>query len=171
MYTYLYKYQYICIVYIDHYIDADIVISTGTDMYSTHTTRDSSVLCLVLFSHSCTASPHSPRPSQRVFLPYSFLLFSLIFSIAISYVIFSSLLRSSLCFFSFFYFTLLFFTFLFFSSLLFSFLLQILGNNECIEPYTSNMYVRRVRAGEFIVVNPHLLKDLVERGLWTKEVS
>ena len=48
---------------------------------------------------------------------------------------------------------------------------QILGNNECIEPYTSNMYVRRVRAGEFIVVNPHLLDDLVERGLWTKEVS
>jgi ribonucleotide reductase alpha subunit len=47
---------------------------------------------------------------------------------------------------------------------------QILGNNECIEPYTSNMYVRRVRAGEFIVVNPHLLNDLVDRGLWTKEV-
>jgi ribonucleotide reductase alpha subunit len=48
---------------------------------------------------------------------------------------------------------------------------QILGNNECIEPYTSNMYVRRVRAGEFIVVNPHLLADLVAQGLWTKEVS
>jgi ribonucleotide reductase alpha subunit len=47
---------------------------------------------------------------------------------------------------------------------------QILGNNECIEPYTSNMYVRRVRAGEFIVVNPHLLADLVAQGLWTKEV-
>ena len=47
---------------------------------------------------------------------------------------------------------------------------QILGNNECIEPYTSNMYVRRVRAGEFIVVNPHLLADLVDKGLWTKEV-
>ena len=48
---------------------------------------------------------------------------------------------------------------------------QILGNNECFEPFTSNMYVRRVRAGEFIVVNPHLLDDLVERGLWTSEVK
>ena len=134
-------------------------------LHSYHTRLFCLMSCLVL------AFLYSPRPFQRVFLPYSFLLFSLIFSIAISYVIFSSLLRSSFCFFSFFYFTLLFFTFLFFSSLLFSFLLQILGNNECIEPYTSNMYVRRVRAGEFIVVNPHLLKDLVERGLWTKEVS
>jgi ribonucleoside-diphosphate reductase alpha subunit len=43
---------------------------------------------------------------------------------------------------------------------------QILGNNECFEPYTSNMYTRRVLAGEFTVVNRHLLKDLVERGLW-----
>merc|ERR1712072_1265560 len=43
---------------------------------------------------------------------------------------------------------------------------QILGNNECIEPYTSNVYARRVMAGEFPVVNPHLLKDLTELGLW-----
>ena len=41
------------------------------------------------------------------------------------------------------------------------------GYNECIEPYTSNLYVRRVKAGEFIVVNPHLLQDLTARGLWT----
>jgi len=43
---------------------------------------------------------------------------------------------------------------------------QILGNNECFEPYTSNLYVRRVVAGEFAVVNPHLLKDLTDNGLW-----
>jgi ribonucleoside-diphosphate reductase subunit M1 len=43
---------------------------------------------------------------------------------------------------------------------------QILGNNECFEPYTSNIYTRRVLAGEFQIVNPHLLKDLTERGLW-----
>jgi ribonucleoside-diphosphate reductase alpha chain len=43
---------------------------------------------------------------------------------------------------------------------------QILGNNECFEPYTSNIYVRRVLSGEFVVVNKHLLKDLVELGLW-----
>ncbi|KAG0287925.1 ribonucleotide-diphosphate reductase subunit rnr1 [Linnemannia gamsii] len=43
---------------------------------------------------------------------------------------------------------------------------QILGNNECFEPYTSNIYTRRVLAGEFQIVNPWLLKDLVERGLW-----
>eukprot|EP00002_Diphylleia_rotans_P030358 TRINITY_DN6230_c0_g2_i1.p1 TRINITY_DN6230_c0_g2~~TRINITY_DN6230_c0_g2_i1.p1 ORF type:complete len:788 (-),score=162.22 TRINITY_DN6230_c0_g2_i1:648-3011(-) len=44
---------------------------------------------------------------------------------------------------------------------------QILGNNECFEPYTTNIYSRRVLAGEFTVVNQHLLKDLTERGLWT----
>jgi ribonucleoside-diphosphate reductase subunit M1 len=44
---------------------------------------------------------------------------------------------------------------------------QILGNNECFEPYTSNIYQRRVLAGEFQVVNPWLLKDLVELGLWS----
>ncbi|PCH96248.1 MAG: ribonucleoside-diphosphate reductase subunit alpha [Bacteroidetes bacterium] len=43
---------------------------------------------------------------------------------------------------------------------------QILGNNECIEPYTSNIYTRRVLSGEFVVVNKHLLKDLVKLGLW-----
>lgn len=44
---------------------------------------------------------------------------------------------------------------------------QILGNNECFEPYTSNIYQRRVLAGEFQVVNPWLLKDLVDSGLWS----
>ncbi|RRO15891.1 ribonucleoside-diphosphate reductase subunit alpha [Flavobacteriaceae bacterium 14752] len=48
---------------------------------------------------------------------------------------------------------------------------QILGNNEAFEPYTSNIYTRRVLSGEFIVVNKHLLKDLVGRGLWTDEVK
>lgn len=43
---------------------------------------------------------------------------------------------------------------------------QILGNNECFEPYTSNIYSRRVLAGEFQIVNPHMLKDLVDLGLW-----
>ncbi len=43
---------------------------------------------------------------------------------------------------------------------------QILGNNECFEPYTSNIYTRRVLSGEFIIVNKHLLKDLVREGLW-----
>jgi len=48
---------------------------------------------------------------------------------------------------------------------------QILGNNECIEPYTSNIYVRRVLSGEFIVVNKHLLRDLVKLGLWNDEMK
>lgn len=43
---------------------------------------------------------------------------------------------------------------------------QILGNNECFEPYTSNIYNRRVLSGEFVIVNKHLLKDLVALGLW-----
>ncbi len=43
---------------------------------------------------------------------------------------------------------------------------QILGNNECFEPYTSNIYSRRVLSGEFVVVNKHLLRDLVKIGLW-----
>jgi ribonucleoside-diphosphate reductase alpha subunit len=47
---------------------------------------------------------------------------------------------------------------------------QILGNNECFEPYTSNMYSRRVLAGEFAVVNFHLIKDLVGLGIWTPAV-
>lgn len=43
---------------------------------------------------------------------------------------------------------------------------QILGNNECFEPYTSNIYSRRTLSGEYVVVNKHLLKDLVDLGLW-----
>lgn len=43
---------------------------------------------------------------------------------------------------------------------------QILGNNECFEPYTSNIYTRRVLSGEFVIVNKHLLKDLVQLGIW-----
>jgi len=48
---------------------------------------------------------------------------------------------------------------------------QILGNNEAFEPYTSNIYTRRVLSGEFIVVNKHLLNDLVERGLWNESLK
>jgi len=48
---------------------------------------------------------------------------------------------------------------------------QILGNNECFEPYTSNIYTRRVLSGEFIVVNKHLLKDLVDLGLWNESMK
>ncbi|MBC9914088.1 ribonucleoside-diphosphate reductase subunit alpha [Chitinophaga varians] len=48
---------------------------------------------------------------------------------------------------------------------------QILGNNECFEPYTSNIYTRRVLSGEFVVVNKHLLKDLVELGLWDNDMK
>jgi ribonucleoside-diphosphate reductase alpha chain len=48
---------------------------------------------------------------------------------------------------------------------------QILGNNECFEPYTSNIYTRRVLSGEFIVVNKHLLEDLVKLGLWTEDLK
>ena len=48
---------------------------------------------------------------------------------------------------------------------------QILGNNECFEPYTSNIYTRRVLSGEFIIVNKHLLKDLVKLGLWNDELK
>ena len=47
---------------------------------------------------------------------------------------------------------------------------QILGNNECFEPYTSNLYTRRVLSGEFIIVNRHLLKDLVKVGLWNRDM-
>jgi ribonucleoside-diphosphate reductase alpha chain len=48
---------------------------------------------------------------------------------------------------------------------------QILGNNECFEPYTSNIYTRRVLSGEFVVVNKHLLKDLVKLGLWNETLK
>ncbi|PVU89321.1 hypothetical protein BB561_005431 [Smittium simulii] len=47
---------------------------------------------------------------------------------------------------------------------------QILGNNECFEPYTSNIYTRRVLAGEFQIVNQWLLKDLVSRGMWSDDM-
>ena len=47
---------------------------------------------------------------------------------------------------------------------------QILGNNECFEPYTSNVYTRRVLSGEFIVVNKHLLRDLVKLGIWSEDM-
>ncbi len=47
---------------------------------------------------------------------------------------------------------------------------QILGNNECFEPYTSNLYVRRTSAGEFVCVSKHLLKDLIERKLWSNNL-
>jgi len=47
---------------------------------------------------------------------------------------------------------------------------QILGNNECFEPYTSNIYTRRVLSGEFIVVNKHLMKDLIELDLWDDQM-
>jgi len=48
---------------------------------------------------------------------------------------------------------------------------QILGNNECFEPYTSNLYTRRVLSGEFVVVNKHLLRDLVKLGIWNEELK
>lgn len=48
---------------------------------------------------------------------------------------------------------------------------QILGNNECFEPYTSNIYTRRVLSGEFVIVNKHLLRDLVELGLWNNDMK
>lgn len=44
---------------------------------------------------------------------------------------------------------------------------QILGNNECFEPYTSNIYTRRTLSGEFIIANKHLMKDLIDQGLWS----
>lgn len=48
---------------------------------------------------------------------------------------------------------------------------QILGNNECFEPYTSNIYSRRVLAGEFQIVNPYLLRDLVDLGVWNDDMK
>ena len=48
---------------------------------------------------------------------------------------------------------------------------QILGNNESFEPYTSNLYIRRVLAGEFICINPHLVEDLIKCGLWKSSVK
>jgi len=48
---------------------------------------------------------------------------------------------------------------------------QILGNNESFEPYTTNLYTRRVLAGEFVCLNPHLVKDLIELDLWTAQIK
>ena len=48
---------------------------------------------------------------------------------------------------------------------------QILGNNESFEPYTSNLYTRRVLAGEFVCINPHLVDDLIELNLWTPKIK
>jgi len=48
---------------------------------------------------------------------------------------------------------------------------QILGNNECIEPYTSNIYTRRTLSGEFVIVNKHLMRDLVKLGLWNETLK
>ena len=48
---------------------------------------------------------------------------------------------------------------------------QILGNNECIEPYTSNIYTRRTLSGEFVVVNKHLMRDLVKLGIWNENLK
>jgi len=48
---------------------------------------------------------------------------------------------------------------------------QILGNNECFEPYTSNIYTRRTLSGEFIIVNKHLMNDLIKLGLWDEEMK
>lgn len=48
---------------------------------------------------------------------------------------------------------------------------QILGNNECFEPYTSNIYSRRTLSGEFVVINKHLLKDLIEIGIWNDDMK
>jgi ribonucleoside-diphosphate reductase alpha chain len=48
---------------------------------------------------------------------------------------------------------------------------QILGNNECFEPYTSNFYTRRTLSGEYMVINKHLLDDLIKMGLWNKEMK
>lgn len=48
---------------------------------------------------------------------------------------------------------------------------QILGNNECFEPYTSNIYTRRVLSGEFVIVNKHLMRDLVDLGLWNSDMK
>jgi len=48
---------------------------------------------------------------------------------------------------------------------------QILGNNECIEPFTSNIYTRRTLAGEFIIVNKHLMKELINLGIWNEKIK
>jgi ribonucleoside-diphosphate reductase alpha chain len=47
---------------------------------------------------------------------------------------------------------------------------QILGNNESFEPYTTNLYTRRVLAGEFVCVNPHLIRDLIALSMWNDDI-
>jgi ribonucleoside-diphosphate reductase alpha chain len=47
---------------------------------------------------------------------------------------------------------------------------QIMGNNECFEPFTSNIYTRRVLAGDFMVINKYLVEDLIGLGLWTSDI-
>ena len=47
---------------------------------------------------------------------------------------------------------------------------QILGNNECFEPFTSNIYTRRTLAGEFIIINKYLMKELIELNMWNSEI-
>ena len=48
---------------------------------------------------------------------------------------------------------------------------QILGNNECFEPFTSNIYVRRTNAGEFVIVNKHLMKELIDEDKWNNDIK
>ncbi len=48
---------------------------------------------------------------------------------------------------------------------------QILGNNECFEPFTSNLYTRRTLSGEFVVINKHLVKDLIDIGMWNEDIK
>ena len=48
---------------------------------------------------------------------------------------------------------------------------NIMGNNECIEPFTSNIYTRRVLSGEFIIVNKHLMNDLIKLGIWNEDLK
>jgi ribonucleotide reductase alpha subunit len=48
---------------------------------------------------------------------------------------------------------------------------QILGNNECFEPYTTNLYLRRTLAGEFVMINKHLVKDLRQINMWNKDIK
>ena len=48
---------------------------------------------------------------------------------------------------------------------------QILGNNECFEPYTSNIYSRRTLAGDFLQINKHLLKDFIKLGIWNEDIK
>lgn len=48
---------------------------------------------------------------------------------------------------------------------------QILGNNECFEPFTNNIYVRRVLSGEFVIINKYMINDLIEMGLWSNTLK